>query len=462
MKSSSGGDQGVVQQLTNVVRWLSDSMLGSKERQYYENLLLLLKRSTIFRLCSDENREKIAAKMIPVRFKRGDVLQIQGDSQRQAFVIVEGTVVRKRLVEGRLHTVGPLGYAGSSNSIGMLHLLQEEPSHTTVQALSDGYAFVLDSAIFQDMIDEDQEVAQQVIHSLVVELRQQSYVERTPLFLQQGTDIKQDTLNWFAVSVAASIESFYRSGLNAILLSQLTGKPAAWFPNMHIQLPSRIAYINGFKGLRYIFDQQLDPRDYSYPQLAGMALAVTPGVVMTPVSSVLEACNVTHMNNEPLMLRWTRGLIPRCGREVVFGIGINQLSDYCEERYDNLFTNSTAKNIAGSLTAGAVAGYLSHIPHNLSMLKLCDPKKSYVEHFANLKQPYEKWWDSNLAKKPASGASGGFARTAVSSALTVLFPKGCLVRTAQISGSFIIINSAINALKHINVNVTMDKTEGVV
>lgn len=58
---------------------------------------------------------------------------------------------------------------------------------------------------------------------------------------------------------------------------------------------------------------------------------------MTPLSSLLEACNVGHMNNgkfhkcihlfaakirslisiiaEPLMLRWTRGLIPRCARE---------------------------------------------------------------------------------------------------------------------------------------------------
>ena len=30
--------------------------------------------------------------------------------------------------------------------------------------------------------------------------------------------------------------------------------------------------------------------------------------------------------------RWMRGLVPRAAREVIFGIGLNQLSDYCEER----------------------------------------------------------------------------------------------------------------------------------
>jgi hypothetical protein len=53
---------------------------------------------------------------------------------------------------------------------------------------------------------------------------------------------------------------------------------------------------------------------------------------MTPVSSVLEACNAGHSNPEALWKRCTRGLVPRGAREVIFGIGLNQLSDYCEER----------------------------------------------------------------------------------------------------------------------------------
>ena len=50
--------------------------------------------------------------------------------------------------------------------------------------------------------------------------------------------------------MAASIEAFYRSALNAYLNAQLQGgKPPALFPDMHIQLPLRVLYTNGFKGL---------------------------------------------------------------------------------------------------------------------------------------------------------------------------------------------------------------------
>jgi hypothetical protein len=69
---------------------------------------------------------------------------------------------------------------------------------------------------------------------------------------------------------------------------------------------------------------------HCFPQAVRLGAAIAPGVIMTPISSLLEACNAGHMNPESLMTRWTRGLIPRTVREVIFGIGLNQLSDYCE------------------------------------------------------------------------------------------------------------------------------------
>lgn len=83
---------------------------------------------------------------------------------------------------------------------------------------------------------------------------------RTPLLEQHPKKT-----NYFAVSVAASVESFYRSALNSLLNSQLTGKPATnLFPNMHIQLPTRIAYINGFKGLRQYLDDKVSEEFNSF------------------------------------------------------------------------------------------------------------------------------------------------------------------------------------------------------
>ena len=135
---------------------------------------------------------------------------------------------------------------------------------------------------------------------------------------------------------------------------------------------------------------------------------------MTPVSSILEACNAGelssklmsiellnerslppppffffcskgHSNPEPLYVRWIRGIIPRGLREVpfslnsfvfvfvvlsiiyfilnieqvIFGVGLNQLSDYCEERIPPYIENTALRNAAGSLTAGIISGYLS-------------------------------------------------------------------------------------------------------
>jgi len=54
-------------------------------------------------------------------------------------------------------------------------------------------------------------------------------------------------LVWFWCGVWT--ESFYRSGLNAAMNAKLSGQWGALFPNMHIQCPARIAYINGFKGM---------------------------------------------------------------------------------------------------------------------------------------------------------------------------------------------------------------------
>jgi CRP-like cAMP-binding protein len=135
-----------------------------------------------------------------------------------------------------------------------------------------------------------------------------------PLLLQASSLHPQpnalDPKSWisrlFAVTIAASIESFYRSSLNAAMNARLSGQWGKLFPNMHIQLPARVLYINGFKGLRQFLDQSVKPEEYSQPNLVRLGLSFTPGILMTPLSSILEASNAGHMNPEPLAQRWMR------------------------------------------------------------------------------------------------------------------------------------------------------------
>jgi len=240
---------------------------------------------------------------------------------------------------------------------------------------------------------------------------------------------------FFAVSTGASIESFYRSGMNAFINASLTGVRGAFFPNMHIQLPIRVAYINGFKASRILVDRAVPANASTSTQLLA---AVTPGVLMTPISSVLEACNAGHMNPEPLATRWIRGIVPRGGREIIFGVGLNQMTDKVEAAYAPSIENAALCNMAASLTAGVVSGYLSHVPHNMSTLKLMKPKESYSKLFW-------EYCKSSEAKIPASVSAS--MRKPLSAVLACVLPKGCIVRTGQIVGSFVILNGTIFALK---------------
>ena len=95
----------------------------------------------------------------------------------------------------------------------------------------------------------------------------------------------------------------------------------------------------------------MHPEKYEYPQIVRMGVALAPGIIMTPMSSLLEACNAGHLNPEPLTQRWMRGYLPRTVREVIFGVGLNQLSDFCEERV-SFIKNSALRNAAGSMIAG--------------------------------------------------------------------------------------------------------------
>lgn len=54
--------------------------------------------------------------------------------------------------------------------------------------------------------------------------------------------------------------------------------------------------------------------------------------------------------------RWIRGLVPRAAREIIFAIGLNQVSDICQENVPAQVENKQLRNALGSLAAGTMAG----------------------------------------------------------------------------------------------------------
>jgi hypothetical protein len=133
-----------------------------------------------------------------------------------------------------------------------------------------------------------------------------------------------------------------------------------------------------------------------------------------------------------------RGVMPRGVREIIFGVGLNQLSDYCEERADVVSHNPAIRNAVGSITAGIIAGYFSHVPHNISTLKILYPHKSYWEILREYVAKGEERLPQDLSPR---------MRRVMSAGISLLAPRGLMIRTAQIVGSFIILNGTIHALE---------------
>jgi hypothetical protein len=404
-----------------------------------ESCETLLSQTDMFQKVSPKFLSAIAKHMEYKELKRNDVLLRQGEASDKFFLLQSGDVRRKFIdpENGKAHHVE---FTIKAKSVNSMRIISGEPVFATVKCTSHTCKmFEMRREPFLKLLKAKPEIATCIAEGLCEELRRGSKKYATPL-LQQ----KQQEVNMPAVAIAAGIESYYRSALNAMLNARLMGSARAeLFPNMHIQVPVRISYITGFKGLRALLDKYVDPDHYEYPTLVRLAATVSPGIIMTPISSILEASNAGHMNSESMTTRWMRGLVPRAGREIIFGVGLNQLSDYFEERLQPYFKkNEMLANAAGSLAAGVVSGYLSHVPHNISTFKLMEPNRSYVDL-------YRMFVDRSVPPVVESMVSSwpSTAKSVTRTVFATLFPRGLVIRTTQIMGSFILLNGTINYLQ---------------
>lgn len=218
-----------------------------------------LRNSTMFSTLSEANLRRVAGRMHRLEFNKGDVLMRQGEAQEHMYVVTSGTVKRERYERGRVHDTETLGASHSLNTIGALHLLRCEPTYATARCESPIVAYRLSSTDLDELLCSPS-IAKEVVFALTREIKRQSIKLRTPLLEQHSLQ-----LPIVPTSVAAAIESFYRSALNSWLNYRLTGHSAALFPNMHVQLPTRVLYINGFKIIRQTLDEHVQPDDYSHP-----------------------------------------------------------------------------------------------------------------------------------------------------------------------------------------------------
>lgn len=386
----------------------------------------LMRQDPLFRWCSEDNLRSLAQHTIKRQYRAGDEIVRQGAPQTSVVLLADGIICREvHLLDGRLaHRVLDNTVFGTMNSI------RASPAHATLRCETDCVVYELESWRISEHIKANASLAEEMLYGVTREALLADAALQTPLFQQDST--KPDYL---ATSVGAVIESFYRSAMMEFLNRRLGGSaPGPLFPNMRVQIPIRILYLNGFKTIRHFLDQHIDPRQYTGPGqefAVRVAMACAPGAIMTPISSLLEACNA-HQSHEPLSTRWMRGLAPRGLREIIFGIGLNQMSDFFEERMPQEIQSPTLRALAGGLSAGIVSGYLSHVPHNLATMKMLNPALTYKEHYKIMCEP---WLQALSTKLPY--------RQETANVLGALMPRGVHIRSMQVTGTFCILNGIL-------------------
>lgn len=446
---------------------ISDAKVAPLSKDDDDLCKKMLKDCEMFHLLSGNQIETLAKTMNVRSFERNEILFHQGGPVTSFYLLKDGEIRREFLdpESGRKHAIE---FQIKSKSINTMRILSADPAHSTVRCNHDTCTLfeMPRQKLLKVLLDDKPDIGVGIANSLAVHVRETSKKYKTPA-LGPNEQIIQ---NMPAVMIAAGIESYYRSALNAQVNRALTGVKSDLFPNMHIQVPARIGYIAGFKGLRAFIDQFDEDAESPYTDNDGgtskiigreddasgkfwrrFAITIAPGVMMTPLSSVLEASNAGHMNKEPMSTRWMRGISARCGREILFGLGLNQLTDYFQERCT--FTESPMlRNMAGSLVGGVVSGYLSHVPHNLSTYKLLEPHRSYTDLYKNVfvERSVPPFLERYLAQRAQMQGNGVAVVTysgpqqAVRFLAATIFPRGLVVRTVQIVGSFIILNGTIN------------------
>jgi CRP-like cAMP-binding protein len=400
----------------------------------------LLSGAEMFKCVPPHLRYKLIQEMKPRVIKRNESLLIQGAPSDRFFLVDSGDVRRTFIDpdDGKVHNVQ---FAIVAKTINSMRVLSGDAVMSTVKCVSEKCkVYEMMRTDLLRVLKTEPDITLHIAEGLCAELRVGSRKFATPLLEQQ-----QQEINVPAVSIAAGIESYYRSGLNSMLNARLTGVRGDLFPNMHIQVPTRIAYITGFKGLRHVFQKNIHADQYEYPTAVRLFEALAPGIIMTPISSLLEATHAGHINTEPMQTRWMRGLAARSAREIVFGVGLNQMSDYFEERLTPFFGvgHAMMANAAGSLVAGVVSGYLSHVPHNMSTFKLLEPHRTYRDLFMNefVKKSCPRVVNKTVSAWPET------TKLIARMLFATLFPRGVMIRTTQIVGSFIILNGTINYLQ---------------
>jgi CRP-like cAMP-binding protein len=132
----------------------------ASKKAYLEHL----RNIPLFSACSNKDLEKIAKAGDEVVMPAGSLIVDQGQTGREAFVIISGTAIVKRNGK-KINNLGP------GSVVGELSLLDHGPRTATVVAESDVTLFVISQRHFLGVIDDVPALAHKLLASLAGRIR---------------------------------------------------------------------------------------------------------------------------------------------------------------------------------------------------------------------------------------------------------------------------------------------------
>jgi CRP-like cAMP-binding protein len=123
-----------------------------------------LRNVNLFQGCSTKELEKIAKASDEINMSAGSLIVDQGQTGREAFVVLEGTVGVKR--NGK-----KVGSYGPGTVVGELSLLDHGPRTATVVCETDCVLLLLDQRHFMGVLDDVPALAHKLLATLAGRIR---------------------------------------------------------------------------------------------------------------------------------------------------------------------------------------------------------------------------------------------------------------------------------------------------
>ena len=133
----------------------------ASKKAYLEHL----RNVSLFQGCSTKDLEKIAKASDEISMPAGSLIVDQGQTGREAFVLVEGTVIVRRNGK-KISTMGP------RTVVGELSLLDHGPRTATVICETDCVLLLLDQRHFMGVLDAVPTLAHKLLATLAGRIRE--------------------------------------------------------------------------------------------------------------------------------------------------------------------------------------------------------------------------------------------------------------------------------------------------